>query len=215
VGSIGDCGVFGFYPNKQITTGEGGMLVTNRDDIAALALSLRNQGRDDGMTWLSHARLGYNYRISDINCALGIAQLDRLDEILAARARVAQWYDEKLSARAPDIVRPCAAPDGYTRSWFVYVVQLPFGYTGDQRNELIMHLRALGIGCNQYFPCIHLQPFYREQFGFAPGDFPITEGVSQRSIALPFHNRLAEDDVAQVVNQLQQWLAKHSPANGA
>jgi perosamine synthetase len=214
-GAIGDCGVFGFYPNKQMTTGEGGMLTTNRDDIAALAVSMRNQGRDDGMQWLSHARLGYNYRISDINCALGIAQLERLDDMLAARARVACWYDQALADSVPDLVRPCAPAKGLTRSWFVYVVQLPFGYTGQQRNDLIMHLRSLGIGCNQYFPCIHLQPFYQAQFGFRPGDFPVTEGVSQRSIALPFHNRLAQHEVAQVVSELRDWLADHSPANGA
>lgn len=206
VGALGDCGTFGFYPNKQITTGEGGVLVTNREDIAKLATSMRNQGRDDGMGWLSHARLGYNYRLSDINCALGIAQMERLDEILAARARVAAWYDELLAEHAPEIVRPCAPPPGSTRSWFVYAVQLPPGSTEQQRNALIQHLRARGIGCNHYFPCIHLQPFYREQFGYAPGDFPVTEDISARSLALPFYNRLSRDDIAVVAREVGAWL---------
>lgn len=205
-GALGDCGTFGFYPNKQITTGEGGVLVTDREDIARLAASMRNQGRDDGMGWLSHARLGYNYRLSDINCALGIAQLERLDEILAARARVAAWYDELLAEHAPEIVRPCAPPAGSTRSWFVYAVQLPPGSTEQQRNALITHLRARGIGCNHYFPCIHLQPFYRGQFGYAPGDFPVTEDVSARSLALPFYNRLTRDDIAIVAREVGAWL---------
>lgn len=206
VGALGDCGTFGFYPNKQITTGEGGVLVTNREDIATLATSMRNQGRDDGMGWLSHARLGYNYRLSDINCALGIAQMERLDEILAARARVAAWYDELLAEHAPEMVRPCAPPPGSTRSWFVYAVQLPLGSTEQQRNALITHLRARGIGCNHYFPCIHLQPFYRAQFGYAPGDFPVTEDVSARSLALPFYNRLTRDDIAIVAREVGAWL---------
>ncbi len=205
-GALGDCGTFGFYPNKQITTGEGGVLVTNRDDIAHLAASMRNQGRDDGMGWLSHARLGYNYRLSDINCALGIAQLERIEEILAARARVAACYDQLLAEHAPRIVRPCAPPPGMTRSWFVYAVQLPPGSTADQRNALITHLRARGIGCNHYFPCIHLQPFYRAQCGYTPGDFPVTEDVSSRSIALPFFNRLTRDDIACVAQEVGAWL---------
>jgi perosamine synthetase len=210
-GALGDCGVFGFYPNKQMTTGEGGMLVTHRDDLARLALSMRNQGRDDGMSWLSHARLGYNYRLSDINCALGIAQLERLNEMLAARAQVAAWYGEELAAQAPAIVRPAEPSAGMTRSWFVYVVQLPVGYGEEQRNALITHLRGRGIGCNQYFPCIHLQPFYRAQFGFAPGAFAVTESVSARSIALPFFNRLARTQVRQIVSELAAWLAANAP----
>ncbi len=211
-GGLGDCGTFGFYPNKQMTTGEGGMLVTNRDDIARLALSMRNQGRDDGMGWLSHARLGYNYRLSDINCALGIAQLERIDEMLAARAQVAAWYDEELAAQAPEVVRPATPPAGMTRSWFVYVVQLPAGYAEEQRNALITQLRGRGIGCNQYFPCIHLQPLYRDELGYGPGMFPVTESVSARSIALPFYNRLPRAHVQQVVAELAAWLKQQAPA---
>ncbi|MCX7847203.1 MAG: DegT/DnrJ/EryC1/StrS family aminotransferase [bacterium] len=209
VGTLGDCGTFGFYPNKQITTGEGGMIVTNREDIARLAYSLRNQGRDDGMGWLSHARLGYNYRLSDINCALGIAQMERLEEILSARAKVAAWYEELLATEAPTVVRPCAPPAGSTRSWFVYVVQLPPGYTAGERDALIKHLRAQGIGCNHYFPCIHLQPFYRAEFGYGPGDFPVAEEISARSVALPFYNRLQREEVATVARAVGAWLRGH------
>jgi perosamine synthetase len=213
-GAIGDCATFGFYPNKQMTTGEGGMLVTNREDIARLADSMRNQGRDDGMGWLAHARLGFNYRLSDINCALGLAQLERLQDMLAQRARVAAWYDAALAERAPAVVRPAAPAANATRSWFVYVIQLPEGYAEAQRNALIVHLRERGIGSSQYFPCVHLQPFYREM-GFKPGDFPITESVSRRSLALPFFNRLSQANVAIVADELAAWLAAHPPQGAA
>jgi len=210
-GSLGDCGTFGFYPNKQMTTGEGGAVVTNREDIARLSASMRNQGRDDGMGWLSHARLGYNYRLSDVNCALGIAQLGRLDEMLAARVQVAAWYDEELTAHAPQVERPCTPPSGSTRSWFVYVVQLPRGYSVAQRNELIMHLRGRGVGSSQYFPCIHLQPLYTEAFGFRRGAFPVAERTSDRSLALPFFNRMPRAAVATVAVELRSWLNSHPP----
>ncbi len=210
-GALGDCGTFAFYPNKQMTTGEGGVLVTNRDDIAHLAKSMRNQGRDEGMGWLAHARLGFNYRISDINCTLGIGQLERIEGILAARARVAAWYNELFAAEIPGVVTPCSPPEGATRSWFVYVAQLPKGYTELQRDALVKHLRSLGIGCNHYFPPIHLQPFYTETFGYKPGDFPVTEDIGRRSIALPFFNRLCRDDVAIVVSELKQWMAENHP----
>ena len=208
-GSLGDCSTFGFYPNKQMTTGEGGMLMTNSDDVARLAASMRNQGRDDGMGWLSHARLGYNYRLSDINCALGIAQLDRLDCLLAARAQVAAWYDELLAAEAPAIVRPCPPPTGATRSWFVYAIQLPKGYQAEQRNALITHLRSRGIGSSQYFPCIHLMPHYARTGGYAPGAFPVAEDVSNRSLAIPFHSRLTHEHAACVAHEVASWLNTH------
>ena len=209
-GTIGDCGTFAFYPNKQITTGEGGIIVTNNAEIARLCRSMRNQGRDEGMGWLSHARLGYNYRLSDLNCALGIAQMDRLDQILAERSVVANSYTSLFKELCPDIVLPCDPPAGTTRSWFVYVIQLPDRYSGEQRNDLIQHLRNLGIGCNQYFPPIHLQPFYRETFGCAPGDFPVTEAVGSRSLAIPFHTALTQDDMRIVVTEIKQWLDHNS-----
>ena len=206
-GTIGDCGTFAFYPNKQITTGEGGMLVTNREDIAQLARSMRNQGRDDGMGWLAHARLGFNYRISDINCALGIAQIERVEEILSMRESVAKKYNDLLKNELPEILPLCDAPKNSTRSWFVYVVRLPERYSATLRDEVIKKLRASGIWCNNYFPPIHLQPFYVEKFGYKKGDFPITESVSEKTIALPFYNKLSDDDIEAVVRELKKILS--------
>jgi len=205
-GTIGDCGTFAFYPNKQITTGEGGIIVTNREDIAALARSMRNQGRDDGMGWLAHARLGFNYRISDINCALGIAQIERVEEILSMRANVAKKYNEIIENEIPEIIPLCEPPENTTRSWFVYVVQLPEKYSVEQRDEIIKKLRAAGIWCNNYFPPIHLQPFYVEKFGYKKGDFPITENVSEKTIALPFYNRLTDTEIETVVRELKKII---------
>jgi len=212
-GTIGDCGTFAFYPNKQITTGEGGIVVTNREDIARLARSMRNQGRDDGMGWLSHTRLGFNYRISDINCALGIVQMDRLDGFLAARTRVAEYYNKLFTERAPDIIRLCDSPPGTERSWFVYVIQLPRMYSEEQRNGLITHLRGRGIGSNHYFPPIHLQPFYRKQFGYKPGDFPETEAAGAHGVAIPFYNSLSRNDAERVVGEITTWLQETKPEN--
>jgi len=199
-GSLGDAGAFAFYPNKQITTGEGGMVVTDRQDVARLCRSMRNQGRDEGAGWLQHARLGYNYRLSDINCALGIAQMSRIDEILAARRRVASWYADLLSD-VPEVEVPQAGPD-VEISWFVYVVRLAEGFTRDQRDRVLDGLCARGIGCSNYFSPIHLQPFYREMFGYREGDFPVTESVSSRTIALPFFNRLTREQVSYVAASL-------------
>jgi perosamine synthetase len=212
-GSIGDCGTFAFYPNKQITTGEGGVIVTNREDIARLAQSMRNQGRDDGMGWLSHTRLGFNYRISDLNCALGIIQMDRLDEFLESRTRVAEYYNELFAGIAPDVIPLCDAPEGIERSWFVYVIQLSHNYSEEQRDTLIKHLRSRGIGCNHYFPPIHLQPFYREQFGYKPGDFPVTESAGAHSLAIPFYNSLSRDDAEHVVTEITTWIQQTKPEN--
>lgn len=203
-GAIGDCGTFAFYPNKQMTTGEGGIIVTDNDYIAKLSKSMRNQGRDEGMGWLAHTRLGYNYRISDINCALGIVQIERIHEILKARNDVAKMYKDVLSKELPEIILPCEDADGLSRSWFVYVVQLPHKYSEEQRNSVIHHLRERGIGCNCYFPPIHLQPFYKELYGYKEGDFPVTECVSKRSIALPFFNKLSEENIKIVTQELKE-----------
>ena len=200
-GGLADVGVFGFYPNKQITTGEGGAFVTNDRELAEMARSLANHGREEtGDLWNEHRRLGYNYRLSEIACALGIAQLDRLAELMERRARVAGWYRERL-AKIDAITLPDARDD-VRLSWFVYVVRLDGGYSRSDRDRIIDELRARGIGCRNYFPPIHLQPFFRETYGYAPGDFPITEAVAERTIALPFFAALTENEVAEVVETL-------------
>jgi len=203
-GTWGEAGVFGFYPNKQITTAEGGMIVTNDDQIAFLTRSMRSQGRDPDAGWLSHARLGFNFRLSDIHCALGVEQMRRLDEILPRREQVARWYLERL--RDVRQVTPQTVPDGVQISWFVMVVRLADSFTQADRDNLLRKLAERGIGCSNYFTPIHLQPFYCEMFGHKPGDFPITEALSARTIALPFHNRLSEDDVDYVVGTLAKLL---------
>ncbi|MGD0232163.1 MAG: DegT/DnrJ/EryC1/StrS family aminotransferase [Syntrophorhabdales bacterium] len=203
-GSLGDAGVFGFYPNKQMTTGEGGMVVTNDKNLADLCRGFRNQGRANGNGWLEHDTIGYNYRLDEMSCALGLAQLERIDEILAKRSRVADLYNERL----PGALTVSSPPPRTKKSWFVYIVCLPEGYTADQRDRLLAELRARHIGCNNYFPPIHLQPFYRKTFGYKEDDFPVTEAVSQRTIALPFHNNLREDEVTYVVETLRALLAR-------
>jgi perosamine synthetase len=204
VGTFGRAATFAFYPNKQMTTGEGGMIVTDDDRFADLCSSLRNQGRDAGAGWLAHARLGYNYRLADINAALGLAQLKRLPEFLRMRSEVARRYLEKL-ARLEELVLPAPYGDGEL-SWFVFVVRLADRFTQHQRDAVLDSLRRDGIGCNNYFTPIHLQPFYRE-LGYKPGDFPVCEKVSARTIALPFYNRLAEKDQDLVVATLKSALA--------
>jgi len=221
-GSLGDAGVFGFYPNKQITTGEGGMVTTDDDAIAEACRSLRNQGRTTGGGWLAHQRLGYNFRLSDINAALGLAQLQRIDEIIQARSSVHLRY----LARLPQdswLPTPVGEMDGVAledgpkirqqrssehsqESWFVYVVRLGDQYTQADRDRILTELRARGIGCSNYFAPIHLQPFYVEQFGFKEGDFPTCEHVAARTIALPFHHELTKNDVDRVCTELMSLL---------
>ncbi len=208
-GSLGDAGVFAFYPNKQITTGEGGMIVTDDDEIASLARSLRNQGRDQFAGgslggWLDHQRLGYNYRISDINCALGIAQMGRLDEILAKRRRVAEIYRRRL-ADEPRL-RLQQVRSQVEVSWFVFVVRLGDEYGRDDRDRILTQLRARGVGCSNYFTPIHLQPFYVERFGFEPGDLPVCEALSARTLALPFHGGLTDEQIHTVCDTLVSLL---------
>lgn len=205
IGSFGLGGVFAFYPNKQITTGEGGMIVTDDPEFAAMCRSLRNQGRD-GMGWLAHARLGFNYRMSEINAALGVEQVRRLGEILEARRRVAHWYMNRL-IDCRHLILP-TLDDETHMSWFVFVVRLNDLFSQGDRDVVMKELRAEGIGCNNYFPPIHLQPYMREKFDFAEGAFPITEYVSQRTIALPFFTRMTEDQVDRVVGMLNKVLEK-------
>jgi perosamine synthetase len=207
VGTFGQTGVFAFYPNKQITTGEGGAIVTNDDEVARLCRSWRNQGRGDASGWLQHERLGYNYRLSDLNCALGSVQVSRLPEILAARASVAARYHEALAGLAADVVRPELSEPDAAISWFVYVVRLSDEYSAADRDEVVSYLRRHGIGCNTYFSPIHLQPFYREMFGYRPGDFPVTEHIAERTIALPFFNQLNDQEIETVCNALAKALS--------
>jgi perosamine synthetase len=194
VGGRGNPAVFGFYANKQITTGEGGM-VTLRDAAHKARIdSERNQGRAPDMGWLDHDRLGFNYRLSDIACALGSAQLMRLEEMLEARTRAADLYREAL-AGIEGLQLPCPDRDGDTRGWFVFVVQLP---PEVERDAVIPRLAALGIQSKPYLPAIHLMSFYRERFGHRPGEFPVCEDVAARSLALPFFPGLAEAQIERV-----------------
>ena len=203
-GTFGKMSVFAFYPNKQITTGEGGMILTDDDYLADLCVSLRNQGRDTGADWLSHQRLGYNFRLSDINCALGIAQLSRIDEIKAKRKQVAEWYQEMLSDEDRIIVP--AASEGCDISWFVFVIRLK-EFSRENRDMILEKMTKKGIQVSNYFPPVHLMPFMVEKFGYKHGDFPITERVCESTIALPFYNNLSKDQIAIVCQTLKEILA--------
>ena len=204
VGTFGTMSLFAFYPNKQITTGEGGIILTDDDRLADMCMSLRNQGRDIGASWLSHARLGYNFRLSDINCALGIVQLSRLEDIKRKRKQVAKWYQEILG-NEKRLTVPVEA-DGSDISWFVFVVRLKENYTQEQRDEILKNIRAKGIQVSNYFPPVHLQPFIAEQLGCKKGDYPIADSVCERTIALPFYNNLNRDEVAVVCRTLTETL---------
>jgi len=204
-GSFGDAGVFAFYPNKQITTGEGGVVVTDNEEIAILSKSMRNQGRGEGDTWLQHTRLGYNYRISDINCALGISQIKRLEEIIEKRNKVANFYFEKLK-EVEEIITPFVSKTVTKMSWFVYVIHLSDRFTKENRDSIIEEMRRKGVETRGYFSSIHLQPFYRKVFGYKEGDFPMTEFISERTIALPFYAIMKEKEVDYVVNTLKEII---------
>lgn len=203
-GTFGEMAIFSFYPNKQMTTGEGGVIVTDDEEMAQLCRSMRNQGRVEEAGWLEHQRLGYNYRLSDINCALGIAQLERLAEILAKRERVAGWYNERLK-EIDGLSVPYSAP-GVKRSWFVYVARLGERYSREDRDRILQGLSERGIGGRDYFSPIHRQKFYREMFGYKEGDFPVTEYVAARTVALPFYSNLKREEVAEVVDNLKRLL---------
>ncbi len=208
-GTFGTMSVFGFYPNKQITTGEGGMILTDNNSLADMCVSLRNQGRGPDGTWLGHERLGYNFRLSDINCALGIAQLSRIDQIKAKRLQVAKWYQKMLADESRLIVP--TEPDGCDMSWFVFVVRLAHGFTLAHRERILRAMRNENIQVSNYFPPGHLQPFMVELFGYSQGDFPVTEAVCKSTIALPFHNNLTKDQVAIVCKTLKEVLDKNQP----
>jgi len=201
MGGFGDVAVFAFYPNKQITTGEGGMVVTDNAALAETMRSLRNQGRDADGTWLRHVRLGYNYRLDEMSAALGVAQLERLQELQAGRARVAAAYESALGDC--DWLRLPRAGTDETVDWFVYVVRLD---PKIDRDRVIGRLAALGVPSRPYFASIHLQPFYRTAFRFKPGDFPVTERVAASTLALPFSSRLTDEEVRYVASALAEAI---------
>jgi perosamine synthetase len=205
VGTFGEASAFAFYPNKQMTTAEGGMLVTNDAKIAKLCRSLRNQGRDEDLGWLRHVRLGYNYRLSDLHCALGLAQLERIDELLASRARVAAAYSRALSD-VPFVSLPCDIPDA-VRSWFVYVIQLEGPPGPALRDRLLDGLRERGIACQAYFPAIHRQPYFEEICREPRSALPCTESASDRCLALPFFPSITDEQIATVCSAVRDILA--------
>jgi perosamine synthetase len=202
VGARGNVSVFGFYPNKQITTGEGGAVVCPDAAVKEQVDSERNQGRAPDMGWLDHDRLGFNYRLDDLSCALGLAQLERADELLAGRARVATLYAEALAD--VEIELPCPDAGGDRRSWFVYVVRVP---PGVDRDAAVPAMRERGVDTKPYLPAIHLLSFYRERFGHREGEFPVCEDVASRSLALPFYPELSEGQIGQVAEALREVLA--------
>jgi perosamine synthetase len=199
VGGRGHAAVFAFYANKQITTGEGGAVVCPDAAAKERLDSERNQGRAPDMDWLDHDRLGFNYRLDELSCALGLAQLERLDELLAGRERVAELYAKALRD-IEGLELPCPDADGDRRSWFVYVVQLPRGVN---RDAAVVAMRERGVDTKPYLPAIHLMSFYRERFGHREGEFPVCEDVAARSLALPFFPQLTEGEVEQVAETLR------------
>jgi perosamine synthetase len=202
LGSHGHPAVFAFYPNKQMTTGEGGAVVVGTEQEHELLVSLRNQGRLETSSWLQHGRFGFNYRLDDLSAALGIGQLEKLDRMLASRLEVADTYDGLLAGL--DVETPLPDDEAHERSWFVYVVKLPRGV---DRDALIRRLGEEGIACAPYLPSIHLQPYMRERFGFERGLCPVSEDCSDRTLAIPFHARLAREDQERVVQALGEALA--------
>jgi perosamine synthetase len=204
VGARGHSAAFGFYANKQLTTGEGGMVTTGDAAVKERIESERNQGRAPDMGWLDHDRLGFNYRLSDLASALGIAQMDRLDGMLAGRARVAALYREAL-AGIEGLGLPCEDRGGDRRGWFVFVVQLPHGV---DRDETIVALRERGVQSKPYLPAIHLMSYYRDAFGHREGEFPVCEDVAARSVALPFFPAMTEGQVERVAEVLRAVLSR-------
>jgi dTDP-4-amino-4,6-dideoxygalactose transaminase len=201
-GMLGDVGVFSFYPNKQITTAEGGMIVTDREDWALILRSLRNQGRDEFSAWLNHARLGFNYRLNEMSAALGLAQLRRLDELLTKRDKIAALYQERLLSEE-QIEIPHVAQTTSRMSWFVYAVRIKPPL---RRNILMSALAEQGIPTRPYFSPIHLQPFYAKTFGYRRGDYPAAEQLGETSLALPFSGVMKEEEVDRVCDCLKQTI---------
>jgi perosamine synthetase len=214
LGARGHLATFAFYANKQLTTGEGGLIVPRNSDDAAELRSARNQGRAIDLDWLDHDRLGFNYRMTDFQAALGIAQVEKADDLLGARSRVAAAYSERLGAIGgaaagdgnPDgFVLPCADRGSERRSWFVYTVRVPKGH---DREAVIAALAQRGVASKAYLPCIHLMPHYRERFGFTGGQFPVAEDVAERSLALPFFPAMTDDQIDSVCEALSEALGE-------
>ncbi|CAB4940493.1 unannotated protein [freshwater metagenome] len=205
VGARGNLAVFGFYANKQITTGEGGMVLTGDPAVKARIDSERNQGRAADMGWLDHDRLGFNYRLSDLACAVGLAQLDRLDGMLASRAALARSYRDALG-EIEGLDLPCDDRGAERRGWFVFVVQVP--HDGPGRDDVVRGLREHGVQSKPYLPAIHLMSFYRERFGHRLGEFPVCEDVAARSVALPFFPGMTDEQVARVAAALRAVLGR-------
>ena len=201
-GLFGDCGVFAFYPNKQITTGEGGIVVTNDDKAADYMRALRNQGRAPGDTWLSHTYLGYNYRLDELSAALGCSQISRVDSLIAQRQKVADWYLEHLIG-CPTIELPTISGSTTRMSWFVFVIRLS---PKTNRQALAERLEKRGVPIRPYFLPIHLQPYMVEKFGYRKGDFPVTEDLGDRGVALPFSGVMTEEQVRYVCTTLKEEL---------
>jgi perosamine synthetase len=202
-GSLADAAVYAFYPNKQLTTGEGGIIVTNNENIALIAESLRSQGRAITGFWLHHERLGYNYRMNELQAALGSVQMDRLDEIVKKRQEVAKMYNSELS-KINGITIPYIDPKVTIMSWFVYVIQV---HESIDRDKMMVHLKDNEIGCRPYFTPIHVQPYMVSEFGYEEEDYPITADIGRRSIALPFHNAITLEEVKYVAKVIQEGIS--------
>jgi len=209
VGIQGDYGVFAFYPNKQITTGEGGLVVTDDDGAAAMMRALRNQGRAPGDTWLQHTYLGYNYRLDEMSATLGRVQMQRLAELMAKRQQVADWYAERL-AEIPGVQPPQVVPGTTRVSWFVYVVRFDAGI---DRDAVVSALAQRGVPARPYFSPVHLHPYMVERFGYKAGDYPVTEDLGRRSLALPFSGVMSEAQVEIVCGALREALQKQHLKN--
>jgi len=200
-GALADVAIFAFYPNKQITTGEGGMIVTDNDEVAAYCRSARNQGRAAGADWLRHDMLGYNYRMDELSAALGVGQMKRLDTLVARRAQVVALYEELLQDVA-ELMLP-AAQSWARVNWFVYVVRVAASV---DRDGLIHFLGSRGIASRAYFPVLHLQPYFQKLGLYQPGAFPVAEDASRRAVALPFFNGLQMDDIATIAKTLKEGI---------
>jgi perosamine synthetase len=210
-GMFGDLSCFAFYPNKQMTSGEGGMIITDDERFAKLCRSMRNQGRGEDGSWLRHERIGYNYRLSDIHCALGLAQVERLSELLDKRKRVARAYHQALNG-VPHL-RMLEDVPGSERSWFVYIVQLAPSVERGARDRILQRLRANGIGCQAYFPAIHRQPFLKHLIHLPLGRLRETEIAADRCLALPFFSNLRNDQIEFVADALRSAVASECGAD--